>query len=781
MVLSAWVQRMQAVAFAVTVLLAMSPASEAQRLLDEKPFDQIVLNAANDNAVLRVRTLQFPYRKVPDPFPGGRLEVRLVDNLAQPYEVAWRDIARIDLFEQLLLQEAAKLSDAGKFDEAFDYFLRLYDRYPETPGLQTAASRYLQQNALAAFKEGNYDRALAMLASLYESQPSFPGLGRAVDTVADQIIQGHLASRDYRSARSVLDVVDRQFRGLTLTVVDRWKERFEKGADDQVRAGVRFYRDKKYREARSAALQAQAIWPEHQPARRLLALIQRDNPAVIVGVRTAAPTPLQPRLDSLASQRAGFLAAPTLTRIVDYSPEGGIYASPIGAVGLDATGRELTLSVLDYLPESPAALAAPSAVSRWMLKAADPTRDEHRPELSSVVGTVLIPEPDLLVFGLARSHVRPEALLQEVTLEDCNLPPPFGSYEAVNVDDVTVELQALDEGVNVSVVEERLYRSDGEALAALARGDVDVLARLAPWQAPSVRANRELALGQYRLPTVHVLIPTKRQPILDRREFRRALCYGIDRERILKELIQGGEQLPGYQVVSGPFPAGISLSDPVRYAYNDGVQPRPYEPRLAALLAALTWTNLQKAEKAGDDSGDEATESNGEDEAAEPEIEIDPFPELRLAHSPDPVARAACEAIRQQLAPLSIPIELVELPEEKLLDPDGDFDLRYAELALWEPVIDAKQLLGERGIAGRCSDPMFSALQRLDEARNWNDALKTLRDIHELAAGDMPVIPLWQTANYFAYRRELAGLPASTIHLYQSVGDWRKEYRTAAE
>ena len=259
-----------------------------------------------------------------------------------------------------------------------------------------------------------------------------------------------------------------------------------------------------------------------------------------------------------------------------------------------------------------------------------------------------------------------------------------------------------------------------------------------------------------------MLIPNNTQKILDQREFRRALVYGIDRERILNELLLAGSEPPGFKVVSGPFPLGITLRDPVRYGYNDAVNPRPYEPRLSALLMALSWTNLQKAEKGKDDPAD------------------DPLPVLRLAHATDPVARTACQAIQMQLRPLGLQVKLVELSEDKLLDPNGDFDLRYAELAVWEPVVDARRILGRDGVAGRCSDPMFTTLQRLDEARNWNEATRTLNDIHELAAGDLPVIPLWQTANYYAYRKDLIGLPATTIHLYQSLGDWQKSTATAS-
>ena len=742
----------------VWLVIACTPALAQVPIYEQQPFDRIVLNPANGSTVLRVRPLKLPERRVPFPFPGGRLKLRLIDKPAQEFEVAWSNIARIELFEQIILQEGLKLANDNKFDEAYDYFAKLYSRYPHTPGLATATSRYLQRNALAAFKEGEHSRALAMLASLYERQPNFSGLNKAVDTVTDQIIQGHLKQRDLRTARSVLDVVDKQFADLELDVINRWQDKFRKAADAQMEAGVKAFRQQEYRQARAAAMQAKTIWPGHQQAQELLQLIQRDHPTVIVGVRTISPQPLRPRVDSPASIRTSFLAAPTLTRITDYSAEGGVYASPIGALGLDPTGRELSLTVLDYPAGSPESLDAPAVVARWLLRAADPRREEYTPLLGQVVGSVVTPEADLLVMGLARTHVRPESLLQDVLLEDCGLPSPIGAYHAMPAEAGTLQLESVDTEATVAVIEELLFSSDDEAVKALVQGDIDILDRVAPWQVSALRSNRNITVGQYRLPTVHVLIPTHAKSLLDEREFRRALCYGIDRRRVLKELILGGAKLPGFQVISGPFPSGITLNDNVRYGYNDAVQPRPYEPRLAGLLAAVAWTKVQKAEKGKEDPADA------------------PFPTLRLAHSSDPVARTACQAIQLQLQPLGIPIELVELEPQQLLDPDGDFDLRYAELCSWEPVVDAMRILGRDGVAGRCTDPMHAALQRLDEARNWNDAIAGLHDIHELAAGDLPVIPLWQTSNYYAHHRSFGGLPPTTIHLYQSLADWRKDF-----
>jgi ABC-type transport system substrate-binding protein len=210
---------------------------------------------------------------------------------------------------------------------------------------------------------------------------------------------------------------------------------------------------------------------------------------------------------------------------------------------------------------------------------------------------------------------------------------------------------------------------------------------------------------------------------------------------------------------------GVSQSDPVRYAYNNQVKPRPYDPRLASLLATAAWTTLNKPAKPAKEA----------DAAAEPPP-IPPMPKLRLSHPPDPVARSTCQAIKQQLELIGIPIELVEVSAASA---DEDYELRYVELAVWEPLVDAARVLGINGIAGTTTDYMIGALGKLDSATTWNQVQNALYEIHGLAHTDLPVIPLWQTVNYFAYRRDFQGMQESPVVLYQNVSEWQRVVGTA--
>ncbi|HEX4412030.1 MAG TPA: ABC transporter substrate-binding protein, partial [Lacipirellulaceae bacterium] len=276
-------------------------------------------------------------------------------------------------------------------------------------------------------------------------------------------------------------------------------------------------------------------------------------------------------------------------------------------------------------------------------------------------------------------------------------------------------------------------------------------------------------VSTYKLPTVHVLIPNLRKPLLAKREFRRALCYGIDRKWIVDRVILGGHSLPGFEPLSGPFPNGTLPNDPIRYGYNSQVAPRPFEPRLASILATVAWSSVENPpEKA------KAKTSTGEPAESAPKKRVDTnIPELILAHPSDAVARLACQSIQVQLAREGIPTKLREFTADELLSGKLDYDLRYAELAVWEPVSDARLILGPGSLTADLQSPYLdAALRKLDAATNWKDVRACLAELHEITNHELPVIPLWQTVNYFAYRTSVRNIGDSPITLYQNVEQW---------
>jgi ABC-type transport system substrate-binding protein len=163
-------------------------------------------------------------------------------------------------------------------------------------------------------------------------------------------------------------------------------------------------------------------------------------------------------------------------------------------------------------------------------------------------------------------------------------------------------------------------------------------------------------------------------------------------------------------------------------------------------------------------------------------MELSELPKLVLAHPTDPIARVACETIALQLGRVGISVDLLEFSADDLASGTLEYDLRYAELAVWEPVVDARQLLGPNGLVGEVTSAyMNAALRELDAAMNWKDVRAKLAEIHDIAYHDLPFVPLWQTENYFAYRSSVEGIGRSPVSLYQNIDQWRIVPRRAAD
>ena len=144
-----------------------------------------------------------------------------------------------------------------------------------------------------------------------------------------------------------------------------------------------------------------------------------------------------------------------------------------------------------------------------------------------------------------------------------------------------------------------------------------------------------------------------------------------------------------------------------------------------------------------------------------------------LAHPNDPIARVACQTIQSQLAREDIPVKLREFTADELAAGKVEYDLRYAEITVGEPLTDARTLIGPTGLAGDVHSPYLdAALRDLDAATNWKDVRSRLAKLHEIANHELPLIPLWQTVNYFAYRTSVHGIEESPIALYQNIGQW---------
>lgn len=783
------------------VILTQTVAADLP-LYEQEPFDRITLNAANEGAVLEVEPLDLPDRRVPEkPKPGDKLRVRLLSRPGVEYEVPWQSIEKVELFEQMVLAEAVRRVNEGKLEEAYDYFAFLERHHAELPGLAEAADAYLYEEAKAAHRAGHFDRALAMLRENYRRNPKREGLDKALGMATARRIDEYVARGDYAAVRALVRNLTECFPGHE--VASQWTSRLTEQAESLLAEAREAVAERRYGEASRLCREVAAVWPELPDARELAQEVHARYPRVVVAVASLAGQGEPSSLIDWSARRMARLRYRTLMELVGPGTEGGRYFCPLGSMTAESLGRQLVFDLQPGIgwagrPE----MLTGCDVSRQLLWPGNFVNSDTigsgrlSSSHSDLVARARVTNVYRVEVELHRVPLRPERVLQIIVppITWPGVPEPLpanGPYQLLNegpesfvftVDDRYFGKQV---GQPAEVVERRL--EPVQAVAALRAGTIDVIDRVAPWTLPEVQDeavgdNAVVALQPYAFPLVHCLVPSPNGGLVSRRTFRRALVYGIDRQRILARLL-AGRDVPGCEIADGPFPSG--------YARDPEVAPRPYDPRLAVVLAALARRELAAltreksaespdvAEAAGSDTP--ASDGDAGEKAGGAEDEIAATP-LVLAYPPGPVAHAACNLIQRHCAAVGIVVSPRLLTPEEIvgaergLFPPG-VDLLYVELAAWEPVVDAVRLFGPGGLCSHGSSFLQLGLRRLADSADWPAARAALNAIHRAVHDESTVIPLWQLTEYMAFRAELEGAGARPVTLYQNVEEWRPAFR----
>lgn len=779
--------------------LAQEPTSDASAetaapplpLLEQPPFDLITLDEANDSLVLKVEPLPLPGRQKPrNPDPRSKMRVRLIEEDDVEYDVFWRNIKRIRLYEEMLLAEAEKLTAAKKYDEAFDYYYKISRDYSTLQGLDASYNRYLYLDAIQLTRDQRFTEAFGVIEELYARDANFAYSSSAITLrtflgrLLDRMVDATLKKEDYDVARQLLARVRKQYGDDEPESTQRWIDQMIALATTKLGEARELLQKERFREAIRVSKEMMAIWPEVKGARELDAELSKQYPLVIVGVMQPAVIQDARRLENWSARRTGQLVQRYLVEFLGAGPEGGQYAFPLGLIERSDDQRSLILRLNQSNVDDQDAMTGYD-IERRLLDMANPSSDDYHPAWGSLASSATVQNVMQVVVGLRRPHVLPEALLRvplreaptvadtakkasSGEAEQAPRPEGDGDFAIALQDDEQVQFMAkgFTPGSRLAEVVELTFENSQKALAALRRGDVDVVDRLFPADALRVRESLSfdspIVVEPYALPTVHMLLVNDENPFLAHRDFRRALAFAIDRNLILNQELLGGREVEGCRILSGPFPAGANDRDPLAYAYDSTITPRQYAPRLAKLLAIVSQNQLVDMAK-----------NRGEEPP-----KLEPFVLGYPAHE---AARVAAQSIVSQLQLIGIECKLKELPPGLALDPEQECDLTYAEIAIWEPIIDARRLLGEDGLRPTSSPYVNQVLRWLDQAQNWGEVRERLLALHRTAHNEATVIPLWQTVDFFAYNKRLRNVGESPVWLYQNIDQWRVGAGVTAE
>lgn len=746
------------------LLRAQEVAEQDNRpLIDQQPFDLIVLQADAGGESVKVLPLPFPGRKVPENPPRTeKLRVVLVRFPEREYEILWRDIARVELYEQQIYDEALQKIAAKDFIGAFQNLSFLLKNYGDMPRLEELRQEFLLKSAGDRFQAGEYRQTLSALEELRATAPGYQTqtVIRVLSQVAERLIDSYEQRGDLASVKALIERLGKTY-GPNLPVVKRWEEQFESVAEAKRQQALEWLEKKDYRQARRAAAELLAAEKGSRVGQQILAQIYAEYPMIRVGVMQRSSQIDPTSLVDWAARRCGKLLEQTLFQFVQTGTEGGQYGFALGTYRLSDDRQQLLLSV-DPNRQPAASRGANQPwgtfeLSQMLQVRAMPAGHNYDPAWAAIFQSVATPQPNQIAVQLKRPNVLPQALLQWSVSQaaDDEQSVLQGDYLlADRQDDETVFAlrPELPQSGQPQEIVEVFYRDAQQAVNDLLRGSIEVLDQVYPADAKRLASQPEIRVGAYALPTTHMLIPVSDHAYLANAKFRKALLVGTDRKNILTRELLGGDDPNDGRLISGPFPIGRGGNDPLAYAYNNNVQPIPTNPDLGKLLLAMSRQEIREEAKRGG--------------LAEPELE-----KLIVGCPNYGLARVATEALIQQWSAMGIEAEMLVLDtEESFTSP---VDLIYAMTTMWEPATDVQRLLGPQGLAASDNPFIVQALETLRVARNWREVRTALQDLHQLVDYHLPVLPLWQITDRFAVRRSLEGLQNQPLSLYQDVAAWR--------
>ncbi len=726
-------------------------------LIDQQPFDLITLKATAGGGSFKVAPLPFPNRQLPPrPADTEKLEdlILLKVGESRRYEILWKDIEKIELYEQRIYDEAQQKLKAGDFVEAFMNLSYLLKNYPGMPNLEGFRRDFLLQSAGKMFRAQEFRQTLSALEELQQTAPGYQAetVSRVLSRVADSLINSYYESGQLSNAKRLHKRLKDAY-GNTLPVVEAWDKKLQDLADAKKSEAEDLMAKQKFREARSAAAAMLEILPNTPEAKKLVQEINRKHPMVRVGVMQRS-TELDPSsLVNWPARRAGALTNQPIFQFLKTGSEGGRYGFALGTFRQSDDRQEVTLS----LEPNPQATLDAFGLSQILLERADISKPAYDASWSAILESVTVNSPHQVTIKLKRPNVLPHALLQWALPDNSIHGTLPGQYKLGGAD--TIETSYVIRGAtptNSQPIEivEVFYDDPKLAVNDLLRGELDVLDQLYPADAKRLASDPRIRIGAYALPTVHMLVPISDNPYLAKDKFKRALLYGTNRGGMLSGELLNSTRVEDGRLISGPFPVGTGGADPLSYAYDPEVQPNGYNPQLAKLLLVMTQRELDEVAKKTD--------------TAPPTLE-----KLTIACPDFEFARVAVQAMIQQWAIVGVKAEMVILPAGKSYDLNAPCDLLYVTATLWEPATDIERLLGENGIAATDNPFIVLALEKLRGARNWKEVRNNLQDIHRLIDYHLPILPLWQITDRFASSRYVEGLEDSPVSLYENVRQWR--------
>lgn len=758
-------------------------------LLKTAPFDKITLI---DNKVFAVEPLS-PRPLPPPPPPDAkkakvatkqeqiaqleaeRQVIRLTEGDYRDFWTKRTSIKSVEYFEDMLMAEGDRLLRDGNHAKAFEYYLAVKDRAPNWTGLQDRIDKLLFEEGNSHLVRGESEQGLRLLRELYDRRPAYPNLIDRLARAYGERINKAIEKGQYAEGRRALHDLETLVPNHILAREGR----------NKFIAKAQTLADRAVKKQGTGQLtdlsEALRVWPDLDGAADRYNEAFTNLPTLEVGVLDVPrprgddrdPTPgFGPWVRTQAEARLNPLVfLPLLARDDEAAARGAIPGQLVADLEITDIGRTViarlkpgirwaddsrpitSLDVARSLSDR-AMPQSPSFHSRWanMLDRLEAIDDER--VTIRLSRPILKPESWLLT-PVGPAHAGRDGL---VPIGKTRAVVGNGPFRVVDLAKSSIRLQVrADESAGsqkVRILHETRMPNASTAISAMLRGQVALLEHVPTGRAPELTVDPDVKLGRYAHPVMHRIVLDGRNPALRNRSLRRGLAYAIDRKALLEETILRRPADARNLLTDGPFPVDSHANAP-------NVRAIDHDPLMAKMLVA-----------------------GGRKEAG-----VDLL-RLKFEYPSIPEAQAVVPRIADMFREAGkigeiqgLQIELIERRPDDLereLRAGRKFDIVYLADRVADPAMQAGPLICPGydappitgALAAIASPRILQLLLQLDLASDPPSARELLQQIDREARDELPILPLWQLDEVYAWRASLTGPPAESESLYQGIETW---------
>ena len=726
---------------------------------------------SNEDYQMRIQGLIAEARSVRVTLPVDP-ETAGTEAAATEYQLPTREITLIKFHEDLMIERVNLLMDEGLLAKAFELLL-VVQRRNETlkrtdpwPGYVEANNRLVFEEAQLRVRDNKLEEALSFYEDLWAADPKYKGLRDGIGVVVDTLITSSRAEGDLRKARFYLlrlNALDESH-----PIVVKWVGDFIAQTDRLLDLAEVARVAKKYDEAFALVKEATTIWPPHKRLKVEFQKAGKRFQVLNVGVvrfpgdKTPffLPTPADRRHDSLLTM--DLFEVRQVDRSAYYESR---YFEEWNPTDL---GREIvfTLRSRRKVWEANPLLEADDVV-RSISNRLSPDSKYYDERLATFIHSMDVKSPSQFGVTFNSVPVRPQALFRfpvrkidngivdntaSLNADDGSASDPLADLlsrrfrihkreeNKIAFRRVIPQPESLSRYQVAEIVEQK-YATEELAIQGLLRGDISALPHASIWLADQINADARFRVETFGIPTTHVLQFNPESKPLQNPQFRRALSFMIDREKILRETILQDPDGHRGRLTSGPFPVKS-------YAYAN------IETRTRDLPLAFSLFTVAKKQFG------------------------DKVPDLTMVCEPGETIRMAAEEMQIQWKRMGINVKLVFKDDETTPE---NWDIVYRTVQMTEPLTQLWPFLTMKQDARvddleHLPDWLRQQLIELEQAVDFKSAVEMLHRLHFRLDELVHVIPLWEIDDVIVFRRAtVQGTPDSMVGPYHNVELWNVE------